>query len=54
MNQDQLNQDVAYEGYIVRVPHNPPVNYRLIGTTIGPSLDKGILNASKKSFTNVQ
>ena len=24
MDQDQLNPYVAYEGYVVRVPHNPP------------------------------
>lgn len=23
MDQDQLNPYVAYEGYVVRVPHNP-------------------------------
>jgi hypothetical protein len=26
VDQDQLNPYVAYEGYVVRVPHNPLVN----------------------------
>lgn len=26
MDQDQLNPYVAYEGYVVRVPHNPLIN----------------------------
>jgi hypothetical protein len=29
VDQDQLNPYVAYEGYVVRVPHNPLM--RLIG-----------------------
>ena len=28
MDQDQLNLYVAYEGYVVRVPHNPHLNTR--------------------------
>ena len=30
MDQDQLNPYVAYEGYVVRVPHNPLKVLRLI------------------------
>ena len=28
MDQDQLNPYVAYEGYVVRVPHNPRAGFK--------------------------
>ena len=43
MDQDQLNPYVAYEGYVVRVPHNAqyepiPVKYELKQVVYTPNL----------------
>ena len=43
VDQDQLNPYVAYEGYVVRVPHNPLMKLR----------PKSLAQSSNRKFQNI-
>jgi hypothetical protein len=53
VDQDQLNPYVAYEGYVVRVPHNPLVKPQVISGIAQTALTYSLTNMTFVRSLNI-